>query len=154
MHFYAYLCIFCAYLCIFMHILCICMHVFISFMHIYTYCCTCNSFLCIFMHIYVFSNIFMDVYVYWHIFVHICVLYACVYIFTHIYSWEDADLLSMKNHAAGLHSTGNWISASTLNINLSASFTGSIDIHSNAEPEWPHGTVAGSALCAYRYIWT
>ena len=45
------------------------------------------------------------------------------------------------------------ISASTLNMNLSASFTGSIDIHSNAEPEWPHGTVAGSALCAYRYIW-
>ena len=125
-----------AFLCIFIHIV----------VHVIHFC----AYLCISMHFQ--TCLWMCMYI-WYIFVHICVLYACVYIFTHIYSWEDADLLSMKNHAAGLHSTGNWISASTLNINLSASFTGSIDIHSNAEPEWPHGTVAGSALCAYRYTY-
>ena len=141
-HIYAYLCIFCAYLCMFSLVLCIFIHIVVHVIHFCAY-------LCISMHFQ--ACLWMCMYI-WYIFVHICVLYACVYIFTHIYSWEDADLLSMKNHAAGLHSTGNWISASTLNINLSASFTGSIDIHSNAEPEWPHGTVAGSALCAYRYI--
>ena len=105
MHFYAYLCIYLQYVIIFMHILRIFMCVFIGSLHIYAYCCTRHPYLCIFMHIYAYSGMFMYI---WCIFVHICALCRYLYIFTHTYSWEDADLLAMKNHAAGLHSTGSW----------------------------------------------
>ena len=78
-------------LCIFIHIV----------VHVIHFC----AYLCISMHFQ--TCLWMCMYI-WYIFVHMCVLYACVYIFTRIYSWEDADLLSVKNHAAGLHSTGSW----------------------------------------------
>ena len=80
-----------AFLCIFIHIV----------GHVIHFC----TYLCISMHFQ--ACLWMCMYI-WDIFVHICVLYEYVYIFTHIYSWEDADLLSTKSHAAGLHSTGSW----------------------------------------------
>ena len=105
------------------------------------------------MHIYAYLYIFRHVYecvcnmYIWYIFVHICVLYAYLYIFTHI-SIHKKTLIcwQWKIMQPGYTPQGVEISASTLNIHLSISITGSIDIHSNAEPEWPHGTAVGSAL--------
>ena len=97
-HIYAYLCIFCVYLCMLSLVPCIFMHIVVHVTHIYAY-------LCISMHIQAYLWMFMYI---WCIFVHICALCRYLYIFTDTYSWEDADLLAMKNHAAGLHSTGSW----------------------------------------------
>ena len=97
-HIYAYLCIFCAYLCMFSLVLCMFIHIVAHVIHFCTRLCISMHFqACLWMCIYI-----------WYKFVHICVLYEYVYKFTHIYSWEDADLLSTKSHAAGLHSTGSW----------------------------------------------
>ena len=52
----------------------------------------------------------------------------------------------------GYTSLGVEINASTLNISLPCILTGTINIHSDAVPELPHGTVAGSALCAFRFL--
>ena len=144
--FCAYLCICCAYLRIFMH-------VFISFMHIYAYCCTRHPYLCIF---YVYLCIFK------HIYECVCIFDAYLYtsaFFMHIYTYSHISIhektlirCQWKIMQPGYTPQGVAISASTLNIHLSISITGSIDIHSKAEPEWPHGTVAGSALCAYIYV--
>ena len=72
-------------------------------------------------------------------------------VFTHIYSQEDVDILSMKNMQQGYSSLAVEIAANTLNISLACIITGTINIHSDAVLELPHGTVAGSALCAFRY---
>ena len=164
MHIYAYLCmfmhiftIFCAYLCIFCAYLRIFMHVFISFMHIYAYCCTRHPYLCIF---YVYLCIFK------HIYECVCIFDAYLYtsaFFMHIYTYSHISIhektlirCQWKIMQQGYTPQGVAISASTLNIHLSISITGSIDIHSNAEPEWPHGTAVGSALAPidiYMYLY-
>ena len=136
--------------------ICIFMHIFAIFVQCHIYACFhwFSAFLCIllytspiFMHIQTYLWLFMYM---WCIFVYICALRRYLYIFTHIHE-KTLICWQWKIMQPGYTPQGAEISVSTLNIDLSASFTGSIDIHSNAEPEWPHGTVAGSALCAYRY---
>ena len=120
---YAYLCIYSAYLCIFRHI-------YVYFMHMYAYLCKRDAYLCIFT----------------HICAYLCI--ACLrtpfHTKTWIYCW-------WKNVQQGYTPQGVEVNASILNIHLSCIVTGTINIHSDAVPELPHGTAVGSALCAYRY---
>ena len=131
MHIYAYIYVY----------VCIRMHIYAYVVHIYAY-------VCIIAHPCTFMNVY-TVYTYLYICVH---NYAYPCIFTHIYSQEDVDILSMKNMQQGYSSMAVEIPANTLNISLACIITGTINIHSDAVPELPHGTVAGSAVCAFRYI--
>ena len=140
MHIYAYLCIYSCILSIFMHI-------YAYILHIYAYLDTYMYILCIFMHICV--NV-MHIYAYLCIFTHICA-YLCIaclrtpfHTKTWIYCW-------WKNVQQGYTPQGVEVNASILNIHLSCIVTGTINIHSDAVPELPHGTAVGSALRAFRY---
>ena len=91
-------------------------------MHIYAY-------LCIFKHTYECVCIF-DAYLYTSVlFVNICT-------YLHI-SIHEKTLICYEGKIAqqGYTRQGLEITASMLNVDSSASITGSIDIHSNAEPE-------------------
>ena len=132
MHIYAYIYV---YVCTYMHI-------YAYFVHIYAYVCIIAN-PCTFMNVY---TVYTYLYICVHNYTHPC-------IFTHIYSQEDVDILSMKNMQQGYSSLAVEIAANTLNISLACIITGTINIHSDAVPELPHGTVAGSALCAFRYMY-
>ena len=115
-----------------MHIFCIFRHVCVYFMHIYAYLCKRDAYLCIFT----------------HICVYLCIAYLRTHFHTKtwIYCW-------WKIVQQGYTPQGVEVNASILNIHLSCIVTGTINIHSDAVPELPHGTAVGSALRAFRYIY-
>ena len=153
MHLYAYLCIYLQYF----------VHIYVYFEHIYA----CFHWFPAYLYILLYTSpIFMHIYAYLCIFRHIseCLCIFDAYLYTSVLFVNICTYLQVPIHEKtlicwpwkimqpGYTPQGVEISASTLNIHLSISITGSINIHSNAEPEWHHGTVAGSALCAFRYI--
>ena len=151
MHIYAYLCIYLQYF----------VHIYAYFAHIYACFHWFPAYLCILLYK---SPIFMHIYACLCIFRHIyeCLCIFDAYLYTSVLFVDICTYLHIPIHEKtlicwqwkimqpGYTPQGVEISASTLNIHLSIRITGSIDIHSNAVPEWHHGTVAGSALCAFR----
>ena len=111
--------------------------------HIYV-CIYANSY--IFMQMYACSFIFIHNYATFMHILCICMhihAYLCIFVYIHAYVWcrGSTYTLNIKLCTIGL------------NLNCSKIITGTINIFSDAVPEWPHGTVAGSALCAYIYIY-